>query len=52
MYIRLMGLIDASLHLTNDSAFLRGLHESHVLESYNRTDQGCFRQVTVVTVRS
>lgn len=30
MHIRLMGLIEGSLNLTHDYAFLRGLHESHV----------------------
>jgi hypothetical protein len=30
MHIRLMGLIEGSLNLTHDFAFLRGLHKSHV----------------------
>jgi hypothetical protein len=47
MHFRLLSMSDTSLNLTQDFTLFRDC-----LGSYNRTHQGCFRQVTVVTVKS
>jgi hypothetical protein len=51
MHLRLMSLTGARLNLTRDFPFLATFTNSIFWGSYNRTDQGCFRQVTVVTLR-
>ena len=43
MHIRLMGLIEGSLNLTHDLAFLRGLHESHVFRVVQPDGPGMFQ---------
>ena len=51
MHLRLMSLTGARLNLTRDFPFLATFTNSIFWGSYNRTDQGCLRQVTVVTLR-